>query len=89
MVPGFIITLYQFHKHWNIPDNYHKISSKDWDQKAVRLLVIPVPIYYVLDALISIFEGTFYYDCRFWLWYHHMISIIVIPTLLYRNKYEW
>ncbi|CAD8186009.1 unnamed protein product [Paramecium pentaurelia] len=89
MIPVFVAGFYQLYKHQTTPDYYHKIKKGTWDQFIVMFFAAPVPLYYLIDLTISIVEGTFFEPCRFWLWFHHMVSMIVIPALILRNEYEW
>ncbi|CAD8199823.1 unnamed protein product [Paramecium pentaurelia] len=89
MFPIFLIAFYQLYKHLKIPNYYYQINKHSFDQRIVQFFAIPIPIYYFIDLTISIIEGSFFEPCRFCLWYHHMISMIVVTTIIIRKEYEW
>ncbi|CAD8115913.1 unnamed protein product [Paramecium primaurelia] len=87
--PLWIIGLYRIYLHIFDYQKHLQIKQQKFMNAIVFTLTIYAPFYYLFDAIISIYEGTYLTECRFPYFFHHMIAIVVQPFLLSRYVLNW
>ncbi|KAM3142054.1 hypothetical protein pb186bvf_005935 [Paramecium bursaria] len=85
LIPLWIITIFKIITSLK-GKNYPKTHIS---QYICHIFTVYGPFYYSFDASISIWEGTWFTQCRFPYFYHHIIAITVQPFLISKGVYNW
>ena len=59
-----------------------------FEDKIARIFLFWAPIYYFFDMIISLLIGNFNY-CQASFFFHHIVSIIFLPSVIFQNHYPW
>jgi len=73
-------------------DHLHKDKKElkpDFGDKFLTIISSYSLFYYVVDCIVKIATGSYTTGCDFSMFLHHIVSLIVLPTVIFANYWPW
>lgn len=90
IVPLFSMIIYKYRTCLEWKHYSDKPLPSGWLQDRIcDVFMYGAWVYYLLDCLFTLLSFSFNDQCRFHLWFHHLICIFALPVVFSLGYYPW